>query len=195
MNIDFLSVYGFSYAIKGMRKSFNSEEKSDTNFLVDDNLNPDIGEKDLSLLLKLVKSGDAHAKCMRFVIAYLEINAPRYWWQQFDTYKIGVEQLSQSTMHTMMEMPLEISDFEIDKHDEEMKDLIKILNFYIRHKMFKKVKIFLPESFLQTRMICCNYQSLRHIYLQRKNHRLEEWHYFCDWIDNNMPHSEFITEE
>ena len=51
----------------------------------------------------------------------------------------------------------------------------------------------LPESYNQTRTWTANYAILRNIYFQRKNHKLIEWHEFCDWI-KSLPYSkELIT--
>lgn len=40
----------------------------------------------------------------------------------------------------------------------------------------------LPESWLQTRTVTMNYENLLSMYYQRKNHKLTEWHKFCEWI-------------
>lgn len=118
----------------------------------------DIDEKDLHLLSTLIKRGDAHSKCIRGIIVYVEINAPRYWWQEMDTYKIGTERLSSaSTMH-------------IQGKGLSTEELVRM-------------KDELPEGTMQKRIQYFSYQTLRRIYEQRRNHRLPHWQEFTKWIE------------
>ena len=50
----------------------------------------------------------------------------------------------------------------------------------------------LPSSYNQRRTVMLNYEVLANIYKSRRNHKLDEWHMFCDWIEN-LPYSELIT--
>ncbi len=50
----------------------------------------------------------------------------------------------------------------------------------------------LPSSYNQKRTVMLNYEVLAGIYPSRKNHKLDEWHDFCHWIEN-LPYSEVIT--
>lgn len=52
----------------------------------------------------------------------------------------------------------------------------------------------LPSSYNQRRTVMLNYEVLANIYPMRKNHKLDEWHMFCDWI-KSLPYSELITFE
>ena len=123
-----------------------------------------INEKDLTLLSTLIKRGDEHSKAIRGLIVYAEINAPRYFWQEMDTYRIGAERLSsESTMHIQGKG---LSTEELVKMKDELK-----------------------EGTMQKRVQMFSYQALRRIYKQRENHRLPHWHIFCEWIDS-LPFSE-----
>lgn len=188
MEIKALIVRGWKPALEGMRLSFNSQVE--TTFS-GDVIMRDLASSDRRLLYKLINEGDSASKCLRFVVAWFDITAPRYWWQQFDTYKIGVERLSASTMHTILKRHLHEGDFE----DPIVPHLIAHLNDLIDRKRFNDVKAHLPESFLQRRYVVANYQALRHMYQDRKNHKLKQWHTFCDWLQNNMPYSELICLE
>lgn len=115
-------------------------------------------DKDILLMSTLTKRGDEHAKVLRGIIVYAEINAPRYFWQEMDTYKIGAERLSsESTMH-------------IQGRGLNTDELVKM-------------KDELKEGTMQKRIEYFSYQTLRRIYYQRKNHRLPHWHEFCEWIE------------
>ena len=52
----------------------------------------------------------------------------------------------------------------------------------------------LPSSYNQKRTVMLNYEVLANIYKSRRNHKLDEWHTFCDWIES-LPYSELITGE
>lgn len=114
--------------------------------------------KDIALLQKLIRRGDEHAKVLRGVVVWCEINAPRYWHIEMDTYRIGCERLSSnSTMHQQGR-----------GLDEDM---------------LVEMKENLTEGTMQKRIWMFSYQTLRRIYYQRKNHRLPQWRMFCEWIE------------
>ena len=126
--------------------------------------------RDINLLSTLVKRGDEHAKVLRGVMVWCEINAPRYWWVEMDTYRVGAERLSsESTMH-------------IEGKGMPEEELVKM-------------KEELPEGHMQKRVWMFSYQTLRRIYFQRKDHRLPQWRIFCDWIKTLPFAEEFITIE
>ena len=182
-----LEIRGFNRVVN-FRRSFNSQEKSDSFREV-------IGPKDLEVLRTLVQRGDSHAKVMRFVVVYFDLTLPRRVWVDFDTYRYGVEKMSDSTMHTITKRELTIDDF--DEHT--VLEVIYLVNDYIKmykenpsEDAFLRLKSILPEGFLQTRTVMANYQSLRHIYKDRFNHRQPEFREFCRWIET-LPYSILIT--
>lgn len=129
-----------------------------------------LSEHDKKLIKALIKNGDEHAKVLRGIVVYLEINAPRYWWVEFDTYRIGREQLaSESTMHMQGKGMSE--------------------------EQLLWMKSHLTEGTMQKRVQMLSYQTLRRIYLQRHNHRLPEWREFCNWIIKNLHYSWMIYEQ
>ena len=169
-----------------------------------------IGPDDLSLMDRLVLAGDCHAKFARMIIVTADITGPLYWWKQFDTYKVGTVADSCSTMHTIMKKQFEISDFSFDKDGilkGTMPYIIQALNNLRyeyklmaaskdakeeREAIWNAVIQLLPESYNQKRTVQLNYQALRNMYTWRKDHKLDEWHTFCDWIEH-LPYSELIT--
>ena len=77
--------------------------------------------------------------------------------------------------------------------------IIKMLNHYRGLYLETKDKKYwwqmiqlLPSSYNQRRTVMLNYEVLANIYKSRKDHRLDEWHDFCDWIEG-LPYSELIT--
>ena len=128
-------------------------------------------DRDLSLLSKLVVKGPDHSKAIRGVWVTFKIQAPRYWWSEFDTYKIGVQTLSsESSMHTIISRDLVKSDFENGNVLGVVLDeinAIRIDSSILPIERINKIKKLLPEGYLQTRVSQINYQALRNIYKQR----------------------------
>ena len=212
ITIEHTQIDGFEAACRGMRNPLNSWAKSDSNY--DELLNEyNIGPADYDLMKRLVSSGTDHSKFMRMITVTCDITAPRYWWTEFDTYKIGTVRNSCSTMHTITKKPFELSDFSNEflsemTDDETMKEyeedilpyIINTLNKYrdafnkSAEKKFWWYKIIqlLPQSYNQKATVLLNYQVLKNMYHARKTHKLNEWHRFCEWVER-LPHSELIT--
>ncbi len=202
IKIDKTDVYGWEAAIRGMRNPLNSWDKSDSVFTMGDTF---VGENDLSLMKRLVKAGSDHSKFMRMITVTCDITAPLYWWKEYDTYKVGTVANSCSTMHTIHKKEFSWDDFSFehllqDEATEFMKHLICGLNYYRTIYLKTKDKTYwyqmiqlLPSSYNQLRTVQLNYAALRNIYHARKNHKLSEWHTFCEWIES-LPYSELITE-
>jgi len=210
LKIENTQVFGFESAIRAMRNPLNSHVKSDSKFeKYDDplywaknNANEErfiLGEKDAELSQKLTKAGTEHCKHLRFITVWCDITAPRFWWQEMDTYR-HVEKISESTMHTLMKKHISEQDFEIDNIPAY---LIEKINTYIdlyqqtddveeKHNYLIACKNVLPEGFLQKRTVCTNYQTLLNMYKQRQQHRLSQWRYFCDWI-LDLPYFKELT--
>lgn len=138
---------------------------------------------------KLAPKDGGHNKFLEMITVWLDIDAPRYVWSEFDTYRCGMTKLSESTIHTVTKRHLTVDDFEAKKIDL---DYLAKINSVIDTGNMYLVKQMLPESFLQRRIVCTNYKSLKNIYFQRRNHRLPEWHIFCDVLKEDLEHFELI---
>ena len=185
-NVNTLEIGGLRSALQALRLPFGKDCRSRTWFnswfpdiqYVDGgsyhgygfNTGVSIEEKDMVLLSTLVKRGDEHAKILRGVCVWAEINAPRYWWQEMDRYSVGACCLSSNS--TMHQQGKGLAEDEL----VEMKEN-------------------LPEGTMQKRVWMFSYQTLRRIYFQRRNHRLPQWRMFCDWIKTLPFAKEFITIE
>ena len=180
----------------------------------------DIGENDHDLLMRLCNAGTDHSKFMRMITVYLDITAPLYWWKEFDTYKVGTVANSCSTMHKIHAKEFTWQDFSIEhlhkRSNMFFSEVIDLLNYWrdiyldggmvdnydgtarIYEKKDKdawwQMIQLLPSSYNQRRTIMLNYGVLANIYKSRNNHKLDEWHTFCDWI-KELPYSEFIVGE
>lgn len=177
IEIKTLEISGFGAALQALRLPFGKECRSvvyaetlHTSEEIKTTSSVFIDTKDLHLMSVLVKRGDEHAKVVRGIMVYAEINAPRYMWQEIDTYVVGMIPLSsESTMH-------------IQGRGMSEEELIKMKND-------------LPEGTMQKRVRAYSYQCLRRIYYQRKGHRLPHWREFCQWIEGLPLSKELITIE
>lgn len=193
MKIENISTTGWQEAIRGMRNPFNSHILSDSRW---GSTGYKVGTNDFNLMLRLSKLGSDHAKFLRMIVIYADINAPLYWWKQMDQYKIGTVTNSYSTMHTIHKKPFEHKDFN-GVHITDT--IIEELNFYRdrynqtqdKYYWYGMIEL-LPSSYNQKRRWMGNYQVLKNIYHSRKNHKLQEWHNFCSFI-KTLPHSKIIT--
>ena len=249
IKIEKTDIYGWEAAIRGARNSFNSWDKSDSEFLTSDGDHHDImgnsgpwhggdgwdemiiGPNDLTLMKKLAKAGPSHAKYRRFITVTMDVTGPLYWWKEMDTYKVGTVGNSCSTMHKIADKEFELKDFSYEHLDDEYEcvkspcadpyeggfqtsiglllDTIEALNWWRKQYLHQKeissgqerlnwcwwqMIQLLPSSYNQKRTLLVNYEVLANIYHQRKGHKLDEWHTFCDWI-KGLPMSEIITGE
>lgn len=197
-------VDGWAAAIRGMRNPLNSWDKSDSKFDDYDRAFYEIGENDLKLMHQLVKAGSDHSKFMRMINVTVDIIAPRYWWAEFDTYKVGTVRNSCSTMHTIHKKPFTLDDFSTEHIDGDsmwcMNMIIKALNdariFYLASKdknLWYTMIQLLPASYNQRATVQLNYAVLRNMYGSRQHHKLDEWSQgFTKWVDS-LPYSELIT--
>lgn len=251
MKFENTEVWGFEHSLRGLRNPLASWERSDSDFdeyfdIVKGDIAPSkllkscpsahvhhnnengyyadvIGEADLNLAQRLIKSGNEHRKFMRQIFVSVDITAPLYWWKEFDTYKIGTTSNSTSTMHKLASTPITIECFEIDDYDESLvttlKDIddgvwtffsseeplsiidwlesLRVMYNETKDKRYWKELIrWLPESWLQTRTITMSYENVRNMYFQRKNHKLTEWSKsFIEWVESLPYAKELIMYE
>lgn len=182
----------------------------------------EIGPNDLDLMRRLCTAGTDHRKFMRMIMVYCDITAPLYWWKEFDTYKVGTVANSCSTMHKIHAKEFTIDDFSHEHLSTEIygepiqepgwvdttRSSDNLLDFIVCHlnvyrelyletkdkKYWWQMIQLLPSSYNQKRTVMLNYEVLANIYKSRKNHKLDEWHDFCDWIEK-LPYSELIIRK
>lgn len=218
--------------IRGMRNPMNSWDKSDSGYcsrvwskhIGCDNCSEDpchhgldeqwhLGKEDKKLMIKLAKAGSEHRKFMRMMPVFVSIEAPLYWWKEFETYRVGVAPSppdidfnSCSTMHKITSREFTFDDFSHEHLDirgmSALEDTIGLLNDYRKMYVEYDPKSFeiegcpskkqiwwqiiqtLPSSYMQEKTISMNYEVLAHIYRQRKDHKLDEWRELCSDIEH-----------
>lgn len=199
-------VFNLEGAIRGMRNSWESWDKSDSgirwnNDYVEERF--ELGSEDHKLALKLSKAGSDHGKYLRQILVSVDIIAPEKWWSEADTYKVGTVANSTSMMHRLGKDLTPISAFSFEDLDDDLKQRYMDLLWDAQTRWFKSGKkkpsrewrqmvMLTAVGFNYRRTFTANYQVLKNIYHSRKNHRLQEWHDFCDWIES-LPYSELIT--
>ena len=178
-------------AIRGARNPLNSWDRMDSRY--DQDGNYILGPNDLDLAKRLCKAGSDHRKFIRQILVSVDITAPMYWWKEFDTYKVATVANSTSTMHKIHSKPFELDDFSHDHMSESAEQALLALMAVLEEKRLSFVKTknkedwydiiqLLPSSYNQTRTVTMNYENLVNMYFARRNHKLQEWHTYCDWI-------------
>ena len=182
-----------------------------------------IGPNDMKLAQTLIKAGSEHRKFLRQIFVSVDITAPLYWWKEMDQYKIGTVTDSTSTMHKLTSKPITIDCFETDDFNPEIvyyevpgaqNDIGMLSDFMIEQleflrqkyletkdkKYWKELVRWLPESWLQTRTWSANYEVVRSICQQRRNHKLNEWagkddpskNNFIKWAREELPYAQYL---
>lgn len=208
LTVENIKVTGFEEAIRGARNSFESWDKSDSVFK--ENGYWCLGPHDVDLLKRLVLTGcDAESKFARYIIFSADITAPLYWWKEMDTYKVGTVANSTSTMHSIQKHEFTYDMFSTEHLWERSKplfdDILYKLNEYrqmylelsdpamhnpaMQKEVWWQMIQLLPTSFNQRRTVLLNYQNLRNIWVQRRFHKLDEWHQFIEYI-RQLPYCE-----
>ena len=186
MKVVVLEEAGHDLALRGMAYSYKDRA-----------LDPDTwweGQRAKALkrapLLAPMDAG--HNKFLRQIELWVDIEACRAWWSEFDTYKVGTVADSESTMHTLSKRPATYADFEegTDPYTVDVFNTILAEN----KGDITKIKMNLPEGFLQRRMVTLNYGVLRTIIGQREGHRLKWWQVFIDEIMAQVAHPEYLKK-
>ena len=192
------SVMNFENAIRGARNPLNSWARYDSKTLPDGTF--EFGPQDLDLAKRLAKAGSDHRKFLRMIFVSVDVTAPLYWWKEFDTYKVGTVVNSCSTMHKIHSKPFTLEDFSTDHMNgfalasmkRTVEDLEKLRLEYNETKdkaVWYSLIQLLPTCYNQMRTVTMNYENLISMYYARKDHKLEEWHTYCDWI-GTLPYAE-----
>jgi hypothetical protein len=174
MRVQVLEEHGYDSALLGLSLSYDQTS-----------------ERMPAVAKRLRFRGNGHNKFLESIVVWLDVTAPRYFWQQFDTYRVGVTKQSQSTMHTMTSRPLLQTDFAHSipsAHLDHLNRLIEASNW-------EAVKHDLPESFEQRRIVCANYMALQRMIHQRETHRLAEWREFIGAVMAQAAHPELLKED
>lgn len=164
---------------------------------------------------KLAKISSTEGKFLREIPVIMDITAPIYWWKEFDTYKVGVTRLSESTMHSICKKPFEISDFSVD---ETMETMIPYMEYIIQQlnslrdlylngakekdgkyliapkdkKIWRMIIQSLPCNYMQKSHIMMNYEVIARIIIDRTNHKLSEWNKFIEIVTDNISKPELV---
>lgn len=189
--------------IEGMRNPKNSWDRIDSKFDVrSSDTEIWLGGNDKKLMKTLVAGGPVHAKFRRMLPVFITLSAPLYWWKEADTYRVGVVRNSCSTMHKIQAKEFTLDDFSTENLNDyalqNLKQTIEVLNYNRERFLKTKDKEYwwqliqlLPSSYNQKATIMVNYEVLYNMYMWRKNHKLDDWHTFCDMIET-LPYADIL---
>lgn len=189
--------------IEGMRNPKNSWDRIDSRFdVTSSDTEIWLGANDKKLMKTLVNGGPVHAKFRRMIPVFITLSAPLYWWKEADTYKVGTVRNSCSTMHKIQAKEFTLDDFSTENLNDyalqNLKQTIEVLNYNRERFLKTKDKEYwwqliqlLPSSYNQKATIMVNYEVLYNMYMWRKNHKLDDWHTFCDMIET-LPYANIL---
>lgn len=192
LTVDKVQVMNIENAIRGARNPLNSWARGDSYY--DEDGNFCLGDNDISLGGRLARAGSDHRKFLRQIFVSMDINAPLYWWKEFDTYKVGTVANSCSTMHKIQAKEFTRSDFSCDRMTEDAlaildatiafleKERVRFVETKARDAWHNMIQL-LPTSYNQLRTVTLNYEVLINIYYARRHHKLAEWHTLCEAIE------------
>ena len=181
IGIDNVQVYGLDKSIIASGNPMRTE--------LDDN-SKKATDKDIKRaeILGNTKAGEGHDQFLTGIIVQFNLCAPLYMWKQLQRYHFLDFVSSQSTMHCLTKFG-NIQDCCVRDTDEIiLKRYQELLNEYNNSEVKDKQKwrtlvASLPSGFLLEASLSTNFRQLKTIYNQRKNHKLEEWHEFCEWCE------------
>ncbi len=201
IQLERMSVMNLENAIRGARNPHNSWDRMDSAY--DGEGNYILGENDRELGNRLAKAGTDHRKFIRQIFISVDITAPLYWWKEFDTYKVGTVANSTSTMHRIHSKEFSIEDFSCDQMTKDTLAFMGQVITYLEQVRKKYIETkdkkywydliqLLPSSYNQMRTVTMNYENAANMYYARRNHKLEEWHVFCRWVEKLPYAADFI---
>lgn len=184
MKVKILEEAGYENALRGMAYSYKDRA-----------LNPDEWwltqkEKAIKRSILLAPKNGGHNKFIRQLEIWVDIEACRAWWSEFDTYKVGTVAQSESTMHTLAKRPPEYTDFEDGTP-------IRMFHAFRQEWEYSKGNIMelkqsLPEGYLQRRVVKMNYDNVKNIIEQRLGHRFKWWDVFIKELLAQVHHPELL---
>lgn len=141
---------------------------------------------------------------MRFIDIWVTVKAPLYWWKEADTYHF-MDRNSCSTMHKITSKRFEPEDFALDHiigealpaMNKTIWTLNRLRDSYLESKdkeVWYSIIQLLPSSYMQQATLKFNYETAANMIRQRKNHKLDEWHVFCDALLNKCPYLKELVE-
>lgn len=183
MDVKILEEHGYNAALRGLSYSFKDRSIDPIVWWTTERI-----AKIEKTALALSKRDGGHNKFLESITVYLDMEAPRFFWSEFDTYRAGVTKQSESTMHTISKRPLNQRDFDNPVPDNHL----EFLNGIRQSVSVEILKGHLPESYLQRRVVVLNYKVLRGMILQRHDHRLPHWKEFIEEVLSQVEHPELL---
>jgi hypothetical protein len=184
MEVTILCETGYALALRGMAYSFKDRAEDVEAWWLEKH------DRAIARAPLLASMDGGHNKFLESMVVWIDIEASRAFWSEFDTYRAGVTKQSESTMHTLSKRPPSRADFEEGTSEAIIEVFARI--WQQAKGDINVLKMNLPEGFLQRRLVCTNYKALRNIVAQRRNHRLKAWSVFCEALREQLIYPEFV---
>ena len=151
-----------------------------------------------------VPAGSGHDCFLKGVVVQTDITAPQYWWLQWQRYHFHDIISSESKMYGILKMNIDVQcneyvDAPVKEHLKSLLAAWNNIDIYLDEKdkkdLFQRIIANTPMGLMLKARITTNYLQLKTIWLQRKNHKLQEWQVFCDWIEGLPRFKKIVLQE
>ena len=190
-NITGTEVFGIEKAIKASGNPMRTVIEMDA-----------VTDKDFNRAFRLgqTRNGEGHDNFLKGIIVQMNVTAPLYWWKQAQRYHWFDFVSSQSTMHCLLKFSL-TDQCVSDTHPGVLALVQSLIDEYfnvpddsaIKKSLWRQIVASLPSGFCLGATMTTNYQQLKTMYFQRKNHKLREWRDFCAWCET-LPYFAQLTD-
>ena len=197
ISINNVQVYGLDRSIKASGNPMRT--------VID---NSEVTEKDFNRAKNLgnTKVGEGHDQFLTGIIVQFDLKAPLYMWKQLQRYHFLDFISSSSTMHCLTKFRLseqcveDTDDIILNRAQELIDKYNKAkdnVNFTVeeRKQLWRRAVASLPCGFCLSASLTTNYRQLKTIYNQRKDHRLKDWHEFCEWCESLPMFKELVLSK
>ena len=184
MQVEILKEEGHELALRGMAYSYKDRTEDPEQWWLSKR------DKAIKRAPLLAPMDGGHNKFLRQIQLWIDIEAPRSFWSEFDTYKVGTVAQSESTMHTLSKRPPTHLDFEKGTTVATMDCFIQ--QWPALKGDITQLKENLPEGYLQRRLVTMNYENLRNIVQQRTGHRYQRWGEFIKQLLDQIERPDYL---
>ena len=153
------------------------------------------GITDNTRKLATAPKGSGHDQFLTGIVVQFDLTFSIKAWVEAERYHFLDFVSSQSTMHriTRLDPLMQCNEYVDVGVINVLQRLVEAYNADPTPENYLRVLYNVPTGFRLTARMVTNYRQLKTIYAQRKSHRLPEWVALCEWIEKELPHSDFIT--
>nr|WP_024835534.1 hypothetical protein [Clostridium sp. 12(A)] len=189
MHISNVNIYGFENAIRASKFPMAVNAEDCTKELTK-----------TTTRLGSCKSGTGHDNFLKGIVVQFDMRFSNKMSVELERYHFIDFISSQSTMHRITKFKLkeQCNEYVDQRIIDVVQEMIDVYNGLMdkgtdfAKDLYLRILYNVPSGFELTAGFTTNYQQLKTIYWQRKNHRLPEWREFCKWVETLPKFGELV---